>query len=460
MARAEVVWEDQPGVWRGSLARIEDTSRSGACIRVSAPISVGARLKIKWHREEFSGIAKYCRRDGGDYVLGIQRETNGTAARTTVLLHHATSSLAMSSLANIQDPPVQQEKNAQQLSETVAEQGPAPVATNAVAAPVAAEAVLKIYDAPARRAETEKEFPKVSPEQVPAPAAVNAVASPVAAEDIPIVANEGEAANKSTPVGDPAAKLPQESETDRRNELRAREPSKGQERTIVLNKLLHLGSGRQQQSVPDGKGDNTKAQVNSTDAKTNRENQTNTKAKPTELPPNQGTLLSLQDIYLALGIMSSRLGYSIDTVSAMVDSDHMKGMTSDVKRASVLMALEAAGIPVHELLQDGAKRLDALNAYEAGERKRFEEYEARKAQESAQIQMEIEDMTAHCLERIKHNLGEVTQAKDALLNWQTTKQKEAQRISEAVALFTKPPAAVQPSDSKPVLQTVGAVSKP
>ena len=35
-------------------------------------------------------------------------------------------------------------------------------------------------------------------------------------------------------------------------------------------------------------------------------------------------------------------------------------------------------------------------------------------------------MTAHCLDRIKHTLGEVTQAKDAFLNWQTAKQKESQ----------------------------------
>jgi len=191
-----------------------------------------------------------------------------------------------------------------------------------------------------------------------------------------------------------------------------------------------------------------------------RDNQASSKAKPSGLPPNQGSLLSLQDIYLAVGIMSSRLGYNIDTLSAMLDSGHMQGMTPEVKRASVLMALEAAGIPVDELVRDGTKRLDALNAYEAAERKRFEDYEARKAQESAQIQLEIERMTAHCLERIKHNLGEVTQAKDALLNWQTIKQKEAQRITDAVALFTKSPAVERPSDPKPVLQTVGADSKP
>jgi len=416
MARAEVVWEDQPGAWRGALARMEDTSRSGACIRVSAPISVGTKLKIKWQREEFSGIAKYCRRDGGDYVLGIQRETSENEARTMVLLRDATTSLAMPSSINVQNAPARQETNVQVLPGT----NPAPGST---------------------------------------PVTDKTVASPAAAEAAPKVANEGDASNKSTPVNNPSPRLSQESGSSRRNEPLAGEPSEVQERTTVFNKLLHLGPGRQQQNAHEGNSGNTKAQVHSTDAKTNRENQTSTNARSTGLPPHQGSLLSLQDIYLAVGIMSSRLGYNIDTVSAMLDSEHMRGMTSEVKKASVLMALEAAGIPINELLQDAAKRLDALNAYEVGERKRFEEYEARKSQESAQIQSEIERMTAHCLERIKHNLGEVTQAKDAFLNWQTTKQKEAQRISDAVALFAKPPAVDKPSDLKPALQTVGADSK-
>ena len=416
MAVAEVVWEDQLGAWRGAAARIEDTSRSGACIRVSVPINVGAKLKIKWHREEFSGVAKYCRRDGGDYVLGIQRETSENEVYATELLNHATTSLSMPSSTSIQGAPARQEKNVQEL-------------------------------------------PKTVPEPASAPIAAKTVAPPVAVETVSNVAHECETANKSTPVGDPGPKQAPESQTYRRNEIQVQEPSKGQVRTTVFNKLLHLGSGSQQQIAPDGNTGNTKAQEKINDAKTPRVNQSSTNARGTGQPPNQGSQLSLQDIYLAVGIMSSRPGYDIDSVSAMLESDHMRGMTNEVKRASVLMALEAAGIPVNELLQGGAKRLDALNAYEAGERKHFEEYEARKSQESAQIQSEIERMTAHCMDRIKHNLGEVTLAKDAFLNWQTTKLKETQRISDAVAIFTKPPAVEQPNDSKPVLQTVGADSK-
>ncbi len=461
MARAEVTWEDQPGTWRGAQARIEDTSRSGACIRVSVPISIGQRLKVKWHREEFLGIAKYCRRDGGDYVLGIQREISENEARPTVLLRHATTRLAVASAGNIPDERGQQEHNAPELPAAIPQPvSPPSIAVIAAASPVAAEAVPQSQNAPARREKIAEELSKTRPETLPPPAAAISVASPVVGEAVPAVANQTEQATRSAPAADPNPKIPQNSIAAGRNDTNAPEPSQGQERTIVLNKLLHLGSGRQQQSASDGNSGNTKAQGKNTDAKTTREIPTNMGARTAGLPPNQGSLLPLQDVYLAVGIMSSKLGYNIDTVLAMLDSGHMKGMTAEVKRASILMALEAAGIPVTELLQDGAKRLDALTAYEAGERKRFEEYEARKAQESAQIQSEIERMTAHCLERIKRNLGEVTQAKDAFLNWQTIKQKEAQRINDAMTLFTKPPAAVEPqSEPKPALQTVGADSK-
>lgn len=72
-AVAEVSWEDQLGTPYRSLATLEYHSPSGACIRVKTPIQVGCILTVKWQWEEFSGIARSCRSDGSDYVLGIQR---------------------------------------------------------------------------------------------------------------------------------------------------------------------------------------------------------------------------------------------------------------------------------------------------------------------------------------------------------------------------------------------------
>ena len=54
MARAEAQWEDPTGTSRVALAMLEDISRGGAGIRLRQPISVGSKLKIKWHKEQFS----------------------------------------------------------------------------------------------------------------------------------------------------------------------------------------------------------------------------------------------------------------------------------------------------------------------------------------------------------------------------------------------------------------------
>lgn len=74
MARAEVQWEDAPGTSRIAHAMLEDISHGGAGIRLRQPINVGAKLKIKWHKEQFFGIVRHCRREGMEYFLGVQRD--------------------------------------------------------------------------------------------------------------------------------------------------------------------------------------------------------------------------------------------------------------------------------------------------------------------------------------------------------------------------------------------------
>src|SRR5271166_4265630 len=74
MTLVEASWEDQNGAVRSMPARMEDKSAGGASIRISAPIGVGSKLRIQWRFEQFSGTAKYCRSEGKDYIVGIQRD--------------------------------------------------------------------------------------------------------------------------------------------------------------------------------------------------------------------------------------------------------------------------------------------------------------------------------------------------------------------------------------------------
>jgi hypothetical protein len=154
----------------------------------------------------------------------------------------------------------------------------------------------------------------------------------------------------------------------------------------------------------------------------------------------RGELLSYEDIYRAAGIMSPGSGYDIHKVVEMMNSDRIRDLSKDVKRASVLMALDAANISADELLTDATRRQNALTSYEAGQRKQLEDFEAVKAKENARVEEEMEKIRVHYAQRIQANLDQVTREKDALRNWQNAMQSESQRIAEVIELCGKQPA--------------------
>jgi hypothetical protein len=158
-------------------------------------------------------------------------------------------------------------------------------------------------------------------------------------------------------------------------------------------------------------------------------------------------LLPFEEIYRSAGIKGPRLGYTIGKVIEMLQSDHLKTLSTEAKRASLLMALEAAGVQVDEVLQDATLRQRAITSYEAIQRKHLEEFEARKAQDNVAIQAESERVAAEYAARISRNLDEVAREKESFRKWQAMKQHEAQRIGDAVALCLTQ-ISVSPTNSK------------
>jgi hypothetical protein len=122
----------------------------------------------------------------------------------------------------------------------------------------------------------------------------------------------------------------------------------------------------------------------------------------------------------------------------MLQSDHLRRLGDEVKRASVLMALNAVRIPLSDVLQDAAQRQAAVAAYEVEQRKKFEEYWSRRAGENSQLQAEMERVTRQFIERMNRNLAEVQQEKDAFQMGQHTMQYEVLQFSAAVTLCAQP----------------------
>jgi hypothetical protein len=145
-------------------------------------------------------------------------------------------------------------------------------------------------------------------------------------------------------------------------------------------------------------------------------------------------LRTFDEIYKTAPGQPPRMVYGILKVAEMLNSPHLAGMSHETKRCSVLMAIETAGIPVEDLLQDAMVRQRALNDYENGEEQRLKEFETVIDRENSQLQAELERLTAQYMARIQRNIDEVAASQDRFRAWQKRKNQELQHISAAAAI--------------------------
>jgi len=170
------------------------------------------------------------------------------------------------------------------------------------------------------------------------------------------------------------------------------------------------------------------------------------------------TLRTFEEIYKTAPAQPPRMLYGILKVAEMLNSPHLAGMSHETKRCSVMMAIETAGIPVEDLLQDAMLRQRALNDYENAEEQRLKEFEGTIDRENGQLQTELERLTAQYMARIQRNIDEVAANQDRFRAWQKRKSQELQHISAAAAICVPKSAETNNSNASysAVLARVGA----
>lgn len=146
-------------------------------------------------------------------------------------------------------------------------------------------------------------------------------------------------------------------------------------------------------------------------------------------------LTALADIYNSAQIVAPPHGYTVLKVADMLHSEHIQTLPSDVKRKSILVALEAAGVSVDEIVQDAVRRDRALDTYERVLQQSLEEVRSEKLAENARLEQEIAERLAELRGRIEQNNQGVARELDNLRAWQIRKQEEERRIAEAVGYF-------------------------
>ncbi len=157
---------------------------------------------------------------------------------------------------------------------------------------------------------------------------------------------------------------------------------------------------------------------------------------PVSKPEGAGHIVPFEEIYRNASFKQPKVAYDILKVAEMVNSPHVAGLSVEAKRCAVLMALDVAGVETEDLLQDAMARQRALNDYEEALQNALREFEVAKNRENAEIQAELDRLSARYMARIQANVDEVARQQDVHRAWQREKQQESQCIAEAASFCT------------------------
>jgi hypothetical protein len=411
MILVEALWEDGAGKTHSISGRMEDKSLSGACLRVKTPIDLGAKLRIQSRTEQFSGVVRYCRSEGWDYVVGIQRDK-------------------LENVPNLA-------------------KGVEPLPASAGELTKVRDVRLNVQELPASEEGAAIKVPTVNPAEL-----AMAVANRSA------VTFPGRMQGKESEVGRTMIDRGTEGRgqiygsreresgrlqrTGMRTAARPKAKEIPNERKPMTRKWLDLTPWqKKREDVPasvvnNGSGDGERVKENSMHqaaADLNAEEN-----KSDDAASLRVELLPVEDIYSAAGITPPQKGYSIHKVVEMLNNEHIRGLSKEMRRAAVVMALEAAGMSFERVQQDAKARQSALESYEAEQKKQIETEWARKAEENVQIQEELERVRARYMARVTRNLDGIAREKATFESWVTLKKQEMQNIGEVVELCSKPEA--------------------
>jgi hypothetical protein len=141
------------------------------------------------------------------------------------------------------------------------------------------------------------------------------------------------------------------------------------------------------------------------------------------------------EIYSAARIATPAHGFTILKVAEMLASEHLRELPPDVKRKSILVALDAARVSVDSVVEDAVQRDRALDTYEKVLEKTVTDLRAASDAENRGLEKEIEQQVAQLRAKIDANNRHLREEEASLATWRDRKQAEENRIADAVRHF-------------------------
>lgn len=145
---------------------------------------------------------------------------------------------------------------------------------------------------------------------------------------------------------------------------------------------------------------------------------------------------SVAALYDQANLAEMTQGYSALKVVSMLKSEHLRNMPMEAKRSSILLALEASGTKLQDVVDDALRRIRLLQQQERETARALESFERRKLEENQNISEELARIVQEYNQRVQSNTEHMARMKAQFLSWRMEVKEEEQRISEALSYFT------------------------
>jgi hypothetical protein len=144
---------------------------------------------------------------------------------------------------------------------------------------------------------------------------------------------------------------------------------------------------------------------------------------------------SFEAVYDEAGIQLPAHKYGVDKVSEMLESKRLASLGREVKATAVLAALEAAQVPIRDIIQDAVRRDKALDDFEGAKEAEVQELKAQSQARIAAIKDEIDALLREKNAEIEGLKSAAEAAEQAFVELQARKRKEEDRLHDVVSHF-------------------------
>ena len=184
------------------------------------------------------------------------------------------------------------------------------------------------------------------------------------------------------------------------------------------------------------------------------------------------TVPDLATIYKEAGIESPLHGYGVDKLTEMLSSPHLANAPREVRATAAQVALEAARVPLRDIIDDALLRAKALAAFEADKAFELQLLQMRAERRAQVLRDQVDAFRKQKMAEIEEMKRTVDDADAGLAQLRARKRREEERLHRIATHFVEPrpaappiaarpatPAAVAPAATGPV-RTADAAPKP